>query len=105
MKRAFLIIVGALALAGFLIPDIAWPKACIAEETSAAAPAAEAASTAQAETRSVPEQGFAETSDGPSQGTKNEEASVQNNQGSTEAVSEHHDTSAADENASPANEN
>jgi hypothetical protein len=46
MKRAFLIRVGALALAGFLIADIAWPKASFAEEISAAAPAAEAAFTA-----------------------------------------------------------
>jgi hypothetical protein len=58
MKRAFLIIVGALALAGFLIPDVAWPKACVAEETSAAASAAGAAPIAQAETRSVPEQQY-----------------------------------------------
>ena len=47
MKRAFLIIVGALALAGFLRADIAWPKTSIAEEISAAA--AEAVSIGGAE--------------------------------------------------------
>jgi len=54
MKRAFLIIVGALVLAGFLIADIGWPKASVSKKVSAAASAAEAASTAQPETRFVP---------------------------------------------------
>jgi hypothetical protein len=104
MKRALLIVVSALVLAGFLIAAIAWPKASIAEEIPAAVPAADA-STAEAATSSVPKEAVAETSDSASQGTKAEEASVQNKQGSAETTTDHHDAPAADENASPANEN
>jgi len=79
MKRAFLIIVGALALAGFLMADIAWPKTSIAEEISAAA--AEAASIGGAEAPPfVTKQAVAETSDGPSQGTKTRKLLLKTNQ-------------------------
>jgi hypothetical protein len=39
MKRAFFIVISALALAGFLLADITWPKTSIADETPAAAAA------------------------------------------------------------------
>ena len=78
MKRAFLIVVGALALAGFLMADIAWPKTSIAEEISAAL--AEAASIGEAEAPFVTKQAVAETSDGPSQGTKTRKLLLKTNQ-------------------------
>ena len=76
MKRAFLIIVGALALAGFLRADIAWPKTSIAEEISAAA--AEAVSIGGAEAPFVTKQAVAEMSDG--QGTKTRKLLLKTNQ-------------------------
>lgn len=102
MKRAFLIVISALALAGLLLAEIAWPKASIAEETPAAAPAAEATSPAKDATNTAPKEANAETSGGASQGTKAEEASTQNKQGSAEAASEHDDEQTATTSASAA---
>ena len=82
MKRAVLIIVSGLALAGLLIADIAWPKASTAEETPAAAPAAEARATPDAAASSVPKSATAETSEGASQGTEAAEATAQSMPGS-----------------------
>ena len=84
MKRAVLIIVSGLALAGLLIADIAYPKTSTAEETPAAAPAAEARATPEAAASSVPKSATAETSESVSQGTEAEEASTQNMPGSVE---------------------
>ena len=84
MKRAVLIIVSALALVGLLIADLAYPKTSIAEETAAAAPAAEAAATPEAAASSVPKEATAETSESISQGTEAEEASAQSMPGSVE---------------------
>ena len=70
MKRAFLIVVSALALVGLLIADIAWPKASSAEEIPAAAPAAQAAATPDAAASSVPQEATAETSGSASEGTR-----------------------------------
>ena len=88
MKRAFLIIVGALVLVGFLTADIAWPKTSIAEKTSAAV--AEAAFFGEAEAPFVPKEAVDETSDGPSQGTKTRKLLVKTTR-LAEAVSENHD--------------
>ena len=77
MKRALLIAISALALAGFLIADIAWPKASIAEDTPAEEPAAKAAATPEAATSSAPKEPTAETYDSSSQGTKAEDAAAQ----------------------------
>jgi FtsZ-interacting cell division protein ZipA len=90
MKRAVLIIVSALALVGLLIADLAYPGASIAEETPAAAPAAEAAATPEAAsaqdaaTSAVPKDAIAEAPDSASQDTKAEEASTQGMPGSVE---------------------
>ena len=84
MKRAVLIIVSAVALVGLLIADIAWPKASIAEEIPAAAPAAEANATPQAAASSVPKEATAQTPESASQAIKAEEASAQNMPGSFE---------------------
>ena len=84
MKRVFLIVVSALALAGFLLADIAWPKASTAEETPAAAPAAEARATPEAAASSVPKSATAETSEGVGEGTEAAEASAQRMPGSVE---------------------
>src|SRR5258708_20561233 len=92
MKRAVLIIVSALVLVGLLIADLAYPKASIAEETPAAAAAAqaaatpEAASAPEAATSSVPKDATAEAPDSASEGTKAEEASAQSMPGSIEAA-------------------
>jgi len=112
MKRAVLIIVSALALVGLLIADLAYPKASIAEETSAAAPAAqaaatpeaatapEAASAPEAATSSVPKDAIAEAPENASQGTKAEEASAQSMPGSIEAALDQLDEPAAAASAS-----
>jgi len=84
MKRAVLIIVSGLALVGLLFADIAWPKASIAEESPAPAPAAQAAATPEAAASSVPKEAAAETSESASQGTEAEEASAQSMPGSVE---------------------
>ena len=84
MKRAVLIIVSGLALAGLLVADIAWPKASTAEETPAAAPAAQALATPEAATSPIPDEATAKTSEGVSQGTEAEEASAQSMPGSVE---------------------
>ena len=84
MKRAVLIVVSGLALAGLLIADIAWPKASTAEETPAAAPAAEAGATPEAAASSVPKEATAKTSEGVSQGTEAAETSAQSMPGSVE---------------------
>ena len=95
MKRAVLIIVSALALVGLLIADIAYPKASIAEEISAAAPAAEAAATPEAATSSVPKNAIAEAPDSASQATKPEEASAPSMPGSIEDALDQLDEPAA----------
>lgn len=95
MKRAVLIVVSALALVGLLIADIAWPKASTAEETPAAAPAAEANATPQAAANSVPKEATAETSESASQRTKAEEASAQSMPGSVEDALDQLDEPAA----------
>ena len=106
MKRAVLIIVSALALVGLLIADLAYPKASIAEETSAAAPAAQAAATPEAATApeaatsSVPKDAIAEAPENASQGTKAEEASAQSMPGSIEAALDQLDEPAAAASAS-----
>ena len=100
MKRAFFIVISALALAGLLLADIAWPNATIAEETPAAAPAAEATAPAKEPTNTAPKEANAETSDSAGQGTKAAEASTQNKQGSAEAASEQHDEPATATSAS-----
>jgi hypothetical protein len=84
MKRAVLIIVSALALVGLLIADLAYPKTSIAEESPAAAPAAQAAATPEAAASSVPKEATAETSESASQGTEAEEATAQSMPGSVE---------------------
>jgi hypothetical protein len=84
MKRAVLIVVSGLALAGLLIADIAWPKASAAEEIPAAAPAAEAGANPEAAARSVPKEATAETSESASQATKAEKPSAQSMPGSVE---------------------
>jgi hypothetical protein len=75
MKRGLLIVISALALAGFLIADTAWPKASIAEETPAAAAAN--AATPEAATSPAPKDPIAEMSDSTSQGTKVEDTAAQ----------------------------
>ena len=106
MKRAVLIVVSGLALVGLLIADLAYPKASIAEETSAAAPAAQAAATPEAATApeaatsSVPKDAIAEAPDSASQGTKAEEASAQSMPGSIEAALDQLDEPAAAASAS-----
>jgi len=106
MKRAVLIIVSALALVGLLIADLAYPKSSIAEETPAAAPAAQAAATPEAATApeaatsSVPKDAIAEAPENASQGTKAEEASAQSMPGSIEAALDQLDEPAAAASAS-----
>ena len=106
MKRAVLIIVSALALVGLLIADLAYPKSSIAEETPAAAPAAqaaatpEAASAPEAATSPVPKDAIAEAPDSASQDTKGEEASAQGMPGSIEAALDQLDEPAAAASAS-----
>ena len=106
MKRAVLIIVSALALVGLLIADLAYPKASIAEETPAAAPAVEAAATPEAASApeaaasTVPKNAIAEAVDSASQGTKAEEASAQSMPGSIEAALDQLDEPAAAASAS-----
>jgi hypothetical protein len=106
MKRAVLIIVSALALVGLLIADLAYPKASIAEDTPAAAPAAEAAATPEAAsapeaaTSSVPKDAIAEAPDSANQGTKAVEASAQSMPGSIEAGLEQLDEPASAASAS-----
>ena len=95
MKRAVLIVVSGLALAGLLIADIAWPKASTAGETPAAAPAAEANATPEAAASSVPKPATAETSESASQGTEAEEASAQSMPGSVEDALDQLDDPAA----------
>ena len=102
MKRAVLIVVSALALVVLLIADIAYPKASMAEEIPAAAPAAEAGATPEAAASSVPKAATAETSDSASQGTKAEEASAQNTPGSVEDALDQLDEPAAAGSASAA---
>ena len=107
MKRAVLIVVSLSALAGLLFADIAWPKASVAEEIPAPAPAAEAAATAQASTpeaaaSTAPKNAIAETSDSGSQGTTAEEASAQSIPGSVEAALDQLDEPAAASSASAA---
>jgi hypothetical protein len=84
MKRAVLIIVSALALVGLLIADLAYPKTSIAEESPAAAPAAQAAATPEAAASSVPNEATAKKSESASQGTEAEEASAPSMPGSVE---------------------
>ena len=84
MKRAVLIIVSALALVGLLIADLAYPKTSIAEDTPAAAPAAQAGATPEAAASSVPKSAAAETSESVSQGAEAEEATAQSMPGSFE---------------------
>ena len=84
MNRAVLIVVSGLALVGLLIADVAWPKATIAEEMPAAAPAAQAGATPEAAASSIPKEATAETSEGVSQGTEAEEASAHSMPGSLE---------------------
>jgi hypothetical protein len=95
MKRAFLIVVSALALVGLLIADIAWPKASSAEEIPAAAPAAQAAATPDAAASSVPQEATAETSGSASEGTQAEEATAQSMPGSVEDALDQLDEPAA----------
>ena len=95
MKRAVLIVVSGLALAGLLIADIAWPKASTAEEIPAAAPAAQAGATPEAAASSVPKEATAEKSESASQGTEAEEASAQNMPGSVEDALDQLDEPAA----------
>ena len=102
MKRAVLIIVSALALVGLLIADLAYPKTSIAEETPAAAPAAEAGATPEAAASSVPKSATAETSEGASQGTEAEETSAQTMPGSVEDALDPLDEPAAAGSASAA---
>jgi hypothetical protein len=106
MKRAFLIIISALAVVGLLIADVAWPKASIADEIPVPAASAEAASTPKAASSSVPMEAVPKTSESASQGIKAGEASDQSNQskpGLAEAASEH-DEEAAAATAAPAAE-
>jgi cytoskeletal protein RodZ len=102
MKRAVLIVVSGLALAGLLIADIAWPKASTADETPASAPAAQAGATPQAAASSVPKPATAETSESASQGTTAEGASAQNMPGSVEDALDQLDDPAAAGSASAA---
>jgi hypothetical protein len=101
MKRAGLIAVSSLALAGLLIADVAWPKASTADEIPVAAPAAVAAATPEAAASSIPKEATAETSESSSQGTTVEEASTQNTgdeqESKGEAALQHNDTPATDE--------
>ena len=95
--RSFLIRVGILALMGFLAVDIARPKFVTAEDTSAAAPAAEvpatpeAASIAQSPTGTAPKQALSETSGSATQDTETEETSVRSMQGPAQAESKYFD--------------
>jgi hypothetical protein len=102
MKRAVLIIVSALALVGLLIADLAYPKTSIAEESPAAAPAAQAAATPEAATSSVPKNATAETSESASQGTEAEEATAQSMPGSVEDALDQLNEPAGAESASAA---
>jgi len=102
MKRAVLIIVSALALVGLLIADLAYPKTSIAEETPAAAPAAQAAATPEAAASSVPKSAIAETSESVSQVTEAEEATAQSMPGSVEDALDQLDEPAAAESAAAA---
>lgn len=88
MKRTFLIIISALALAGLLISDIAWPKASSADEIPGAVPAARAAATPETAGSSVPKEAVPEISASVSPGAKAEEASEQKIERSAENASE-----------------
>ena len=95
MKRAFLIIVSALALVGLLIADIAWPKASTAEEIPAAAATARTGATPETAASSVPKEATVETSESASQGIKAEEAKAQSIPGSVEDALDQLDEPAA----------
>jgi Tfp pilus assembly protein PilV len=92
MKRTLIIVIGALALAGFLLESIAFPKAARADQDLGSALTAEAAATTEATTGFEPLNSAAQKSQSADEVSASaKEASVGKTGGLAEVASEHLD--------------